>query len=97
MRCLSSQTVTSYPTLASRVIIYRHDNHRRSPSQKFKGAWKACEAPASNPTSTGPETKEKALSYARERFGGRVGEVHLYDATGTVIEQTIPIAGRERR
>ncbi len=43
------------------------------------------------------EAKEKALSYARERFGGRAGEVHVYDDAGSVIEQTIPIDGRERR
>ncbi len=43
------------------------------------------------------EGKEKALSYARERFGRRAGEVHLYGVTGTTIEQTISLDGRERR
>lgn len=67
------------------------------PSQKFNGAWRAYEAPCVEPAFIGSEAKEKALSYALNRFGGRTGEVHVYDATGAVIEQTIPVDGRERR
>ena len=51
--------------------------------------------PQANVAATG--AKEKALSYALNRSGGRAGEMHFYNATRTLIEQTIPIDGRERR
>ena len=67
------------------------------PSQKFRGAWRAKEAPGVEPAFTGPTAKQDALEYARHRFGGRAGEIHVYDDAERKIEQTIPIDGRERR
>ena len=67
------------------------------PSKKFGGAWAAVEAPGVQPAFVGSRAREYALSYARGRFGGRSGAIHLYDPTGAVIEETIQIDRRERR
>ncbi len=67
------------------------------PSQKFKCAWLSYEAPGVEPAFTGLRAKELAFSYARGRFGGRAGEIRVYDEAGTAIEQTFPLDERERR
>jgi hypothetical protein len=67
------------------------------PSQRFQGAWQAWEAPGVEPAFTGPKAKQYALDYARGRFGGRAGEIHVYDKAGAAIEETISINERERR
>jgi hypothetical protein len=64
------------------------------PSKKFKGAWASFESPGVEPTFAEPDAKRKAIDYASQRFGGGIGEVHIYDATDKVIEQTIKIDGR---
>jgi hypothetical protein len=66
------------------------------PSKKFGGAWAAVEAPGVEPAFVGPQARELALSYARGRFGGRAGQIHLYEPTGDAIEETIQIEGRGR-
>ena len=45
---------------------------------------------------TGPRAKELALGYARGRFGGRSGEIRVYDNAGSAVAKTFPIE-RERR
>jgi hypothetical protein len=49
------------------------------PCKKFKGAWVAFEAPGVEPAFARPDAKRKAIDYARDRFGGRTGEVHVFD------------------
>lgn len=65
------------------------------PSKSFKGGWEACEAPGVAPAFIEPDAKERALNYARNRFGGRAGEIHVYDAAGMSIEEKIVIDGRD--
>jgi len=38
--------------------------------------------------------KRKAIGYACGRFGGRKGEVHVFDADDSAIERRIVIDGR---
>jgi hypothetical protein len=38
--------------------------------------------------------KGDAIDYASQRFGGSRGEVHVYDASGEMIERKIIIDGR---
>jgi hypothetical protein len=64
------------------------------PSRKFKGAWVAFEAPGIEPAFAAPDAKRKAIDYARNRFGGRAGEVHVFDADDATIERRIVIDGR---
>jgi hypothetical protein len=64
------------------------------PSRKFKGAWVAFEAPGVEPAFAAPDAKQKAIDYARNRFGGRTGEVHVFDANDSTIERSIVIDGR---
>jgi hypothetical protein len=52
------------------------------PSKKFKGAWEAFEMPGVEAAFTGPDANERAFSYARRRFGGSSGEIHVYDEAG---------------
>jgi hypothetical protein len=48
------------------------------PSQKFKNAWVACEAPGVEPAFATSSAKADAINYARNRFGGVSGEIpHL--------------------
>jgi len=64
------------------------------PCDRFKGAWSAFEAPGVEPAFAEPDAKRKAIDYASQRFGGSSGEVHVYDATGEMIERKIVIDGR---
>ena len=76
-------------------------NHRLSmtiievrPSRKFKGARVAFEAPGVEPAFPAPNGKQNAIDYARDRFGGNRGEIHVYGDDGSTIERRIPIDGR---
>ena len=60
------------------------------PSQKFKCAWASYEAPGVEPAFIGPRAKELALGYARSRFGGRAGEIRVYDNVGAAVEENVP-------
>ena len=64
------------------------------PSKNFGGSWVAIEAPGVQPAFSGPNGKERAIRYASNRFGGRGGEVHVYEDDGLTIERTITIDGR---
>ena len=59
-------------------------------SKKFKGSWKAREAPGVEPAFP---MREYAIDYARTRFGGSSGEIHVYDELDEYIIQTISIDG----
>jgi hypothetical protein len=64
------------------------------PSRKFKGAWVAFEAPGVEPAFPGPNGKLNAIDYARGRFGGSRGEIHIYGDDASTIERGIIIDGR---
>ena len=64
------------------------------PCKKFNGAWVAFEAPGVEPAFPGPDGKQDAIDYARDRFGGSNGEIHVYCDDGSTIERRILIDGR---
>ncbi|MGH8092684.1 MAG: hypothetical protein ACREIF_04350 [Chthoniobacterales bacterium] len=64
------------------------------PSKKFKGAWVAFESPGVEPAFAQPNGREKAIAYARGRFGGSEGEIHVYDEAGQEVVETITIDDR---
>jgi hypothetical protein len=64
------------------------------PSKKFKGAWVAFEAPGLEPAFPGPNGKQDAIDYARGRFGGSRGEIHIYGDDASTIERRVVIDGR---
>ena len=60
------------------------------PSRKFNDAWEAFEAPGIEPVFAAPGAKQHALDYALTRFGGRTGEIHVYDSAGiAIVEKTV--------
>ena len=66
------------------------------PAKKFKGAWVAFEAPAVQPAFKTVDPKSDAIDYAKSRFGGSSGEIHVYDEAGENIVEKIPIDGRKQ-
>ncbi len=63
---------------------------------KFGGSWAAIEASGVEPAYPGRHGKQNAIDYAKNRFGGAEGEVHVYNPAGDAIEEKIPINGRDR-
>ena len=63
------------------------------PCKKFKGAWIASEAPGTEPAFATRTPKADAISYARGRFGGSKGEIHIWDEAGETIVEKIQIDG----
>ena len=61
------------------------------PMKRFKGPWTAFEAPGVEPSFG---TRQEAIDYARQRFGGGAGKIHIYDDAGEKIEQTVTIDSR---
>jgi hypothetical protein len=66
------------------------------PSQKFAGAWIAFDAPGVEPAFATNDPKADAINYARGRFGGSCGEIHVYDDAGTNIIEKIVMDGRTK-
>jgi hypothetical protein len=64
------------------------------PSKKFKNAWEAFEAPGVEPAFATSTPKADAIGYARGRFGGASGEIHVYDEHGETIVEKIPMDDR---
>ena len=62
------------------------------PSKKLNG-WSAFEALGVSPTFPGPNGKQNAIDYARGRFGGSRGEIHVCDDRGETIIQRIAVDG----
>ena len=57
------------------------------PSKRFRYHWESFESEGVQPTFA---SRDNALDYAKTRFGGAAGEIHVYDETGeTVIEKLI--------
>jgi len=46
------------------------------------------------PAFPGPEGRQNAIDYARDRFGGSRGEIHVYSDDGATIERKVIIDGR---
>ncbi|HEY2711393.1 MAG TPA: hypothetical protein VGI60_02680 [Chthoniobacterales bacterium] len=63
------------------------------PTTKFGGGWIAFEAPGVEPAFPGPSAKSDAISYARGRFGGSSGEIHVLDDKGETIVKVIKMDG----
>lgn len=63
------------------------------PAKKFGDSWTAFEAPGVEPTFPGPNGKQNAIEYARGRFGGSRGEIHVYDETGQAVIDVITVDG----
>jgi hypothetical protein len=64
------------------------------PSKKFGGSWSCFEAPGVEPAFSGPNGKQYAIEYAKNRFGGSEGELYVYDESGLTIAEKIAIDGR---
>jgi hypothetical protein len=58
------------------------------PCKKFAGGWVAFEGPGVEPAFDGTDP-----NYAKNRFGGAAGEIHVYDDAGKTIVEKIPING----
>lgn len=63
------------------------------PTPKFGGAWLSFEREGVEPAFVEPNGKRKAIDYAKQRFGGSKGEVHVYDESGLTIGDKIAIDG----
>ena len=61
------------------------------PSKKFRNHWEAFEGEGVQPNFP---TKQHAIDYASNRFGGSCGEIHVYDESGLTIAEKISIDGR---
>jgi hypothetical protein len=63
-------------------------------SKRFKGAWVAFEDPGVHPAFATGTPKADALGYAKNRFRGGGGELHVYSDDGESIIERIVIADR---
>lgn len=61
------------------------------PTRKHGGGWVAYEAVGIQPVFPGQSGKHDAISYAKGRFGGGRGEIHVYDDSGEAVIETIPV------
>ena len=69
------------------------------PCEKFKGAWVSFEAPGIEPAFPDPNGKQDAIDYARARFGGSRGEIHVYcdDAVASSAGSSSTVAANIRK
>ena len=61
------------------------------PSKRFRYHWETYEGDGVHPTFAG---RQDALDYAKGRFGGGNGEIHVYDDAGENVIEKIPIDDR---
>jgi hypothetical protein len=61
------------------------------PSKKFRNHWEAFESEGVQPAFP---TKQHAIDYASNRFGGSRGEIHVYDDAGENMVEKIAIDDR---
>lgn len=61
------------------------------PSKRFRYHWEAYEGEGVQPTFAG---KQDALDYARGRFGGGGGDIHVYSQDGSTVEGKIIVDDR---
>jgi len=59
----------------------------------FSGAWKTCQECGVDPIFPWPKGREKAIDYARGRFGNDSGEIHVYADDGAMVIETIQVNG----
>jgi len=60
------------------------------PSKRPRG-WCAFETPSVEPAFPDPNGKQNAIDYARGRFGGSRGEIHVYCDDGSTVERSTVI------
>ena len=58
----------------------------RNPRWKKQGGWETFEAPGICPVYCGPNAREQALSYARQRAGYGRAEIQAVDECGNIAE-----------
>jgi len=56
------------------------------PSKRFRYHWESFESDGIQPTFA---SKGNALDYAKTRFGGAAGEIHVYDGAGDNVTEKI--------
>ena len=56
----------------------------QNPRWQKQGGWEAFEADGVSPVYCGPNAREEALSYARQRAGYGRAEIHVMDGAGNV-------------
>ncbi len=59
----------------------------------FCGAWKTFDGTEVQPIFPWPRGKQKAIDYARGRFGDAPGEIHVCDDDGVRVIESIQIRG----
>ena len=62
----------------------------RNPRWRKKGGWETYEAEGVSPLYCGPNAREDALSYARQRAGYAPTEIRVLDAEWNVVEAILP-------
>ncbi len=60
------------------------------PSRKFPRYWEAAEGRGVQPAY---RERDDAISYAKARFGGSHGEIHVYDYVGKEVIEKIAVDG----
>ena len=60
------------------------------PSQRFPRYWEAFEGKGVQPAY---RDRDDAISYAKGRFGGSHGEIHVYDYAGKEVIEKIAVDG----
>jgi hypothetical protein len=66
----------------------------RIPRWQKQGGWEVCEGDGVSPVYCGPNAREDALSYARQRAGYAPTEIHMLDAEWNVVEAIEPTTVR---
>jgi hypothetical protein len=63
------------------------------PCKIFNDSWVAFEAPGVEPGFGTADSRDDAIKYAKRRFGGSAGEIHVYDEEDKIIAFKIKIDG----
>jgi hypothetical protein len=75
--------------MSARVIQVRPS---RNPRWQKQGGWEVYEGDGVSPVYCGPNAREDALSYARQRAGYAPTEIRLLNAEWNVVEVILPQA-----
>ena len=81
--CESPVECVTVNAMAARIIQVRPS---QNPRWQKKGGWEAFEAEGVCPVYCGPNAREQALSYARQRAGYGRAEIQVLDESGNVAE-----------
>ena len=69
--------------MTARIIQVRPS---QNPRWRNQGGWEAFEAEGVCPVYCGPNAREQALSYARQRAGYGRAEIQVFDESGNIAE-----------